>query len=269
MLTVDGATGEVFAGAVAGDEQVIPEALTLRSWADQLGIDIARSDELGRPPGGVPPTPIATAAGPATREALMRTLYIKGFAGAGDLAAACSAAPDEAAAMLDAMVADGIVELASETFALSADGKSLSAEMLAADRARWGDKRADDALEAFLPLDQRVKDVVTAWQVRDAGGQQVLNDHSDLDHDAAVLADLASLHDDVAAWLNRLSDDLPRLAAYAARLERASGMVAAGEHRYIASPTVDSYHSVWFELHEELILLAGRNRADEVAAGRA
>jgi pyruvate,orthophosphate dikinase len=45
--------------------------------------------------------------------------------------------------------------------------------------------------------------------------------------------------------------------------------VAAGEHRYIASPTVDSYHSVWFELHEELILLAGRNRADEVAAGRA
>jgi pyruvate,orthophosphate dikinase len=161
------------------------------------------------------------------------------------------------------------VELANETFALSADGKSLSAEMLAADRARWGDKSADDALEAFLPLDQRVKDVVTAWQVRDAGGQQVLNDHSDLDHDAAVLADLASINDDVAAWLNRLSDDLPRLAAYAARLERASGMVAEGEHRYIASPTVDSYHSVWFELHEELILLAGRNRADEVAAGRA
>jgi pyruvate,orthophosphate dikinase len=32
---------------------------------------------------------------------------------------------------------------------------------------------------------------------------------------------------------------------------------------------VDSYHSAWFELHEDLILLAGRNRADEVAAGRA
>jgi len=39
--------------------------------------------------------------------------------------------------------------------------------------------------------------------------------------------------------------------------------------RFIASPRVDSYHSAWFELHEELILLTGRTRADEVAAGRA
>ena len=45
--------------------------------------------------------------------------------------------------------------------------------------------------------------------------------------------------------------------------------VAGGDQRFIASPRVDSYHSVWFELHEELILLAGRTRADEVAAGRA
>ena len=37
----------------------------------------------------------------------------------------------------------------------------------------------------------------------------------------------------------------------------------------VASPRVDSYHGVWFELHEDLILLAGRTRADEVAAGRA
>ena len=46
-------------------------------------------------------------------------------------------------------------------------------------------------------------------------------------------------------------------------------MAAAGDGKYVASPRVDSYHSIWFELHEDLILLAGRNRADEVAAGRA
>ena len=39
--------------------------------------------------------------------------------------------------------------------------------------------------------------------------------------------------------------------------------------RYVASPRVDSYHGAWFELHEELIGLAGRTRAEEVAAGRA
>jgi hypothetical protein len=29
-----------------------------------------------------------------------------------------------------------------------------------------------------------------------------------------------------------------------------------------------SHHTVWFELHEELIRLTGRNRADEAAGGR-
>jgi hypothetical protein len=37
----------------------------------------------------------------------------------------------------------------------------------------------------------------------------------------------------------------------------------------VASPRVDSYHSVWIELHEDLIRLSGRLRSDEAAAGRA
>jgi pyruvate,orthophosphate dikinase len=32
---------------------------------------------------------------------------------------------------------------------------------------------------------------------------------------------------------------------------------------------VDSYHGVWFELHEDLIQLSGRTREEESAAGRA
>jgi pyruvate,orthophosphate dikinase len=38
---------------------------------------------------------------------------------------------------------------------------------------------------------------------------------------------------------------------------------------YLASPRVDSFHTIWFELHEDLILLADRTREEEVAAGRA
>ena len=66
-----------------------------------------------------------------------------------------------------------------------------------------------------------------------------------------------------------LSDGLARLSRYHDRLQRAARMVSEGDHRFIASPIVDSYHSIWFELHEDLILLAGRTRADEVSAGRA
>ena len=44
--------------------------------------------------------------------------------------------------------------------------------------------------------------------------------------------------------------------------------LTAGDARFVASPRVDSLHGVWFELHEELIRLAGSTRSEELAAGR-
>jgi pyruvate,orthophosphate dikinase len=105
--------------------------------------------------------------------------------------------------------------------------------------------------------------------MRDVAGAQAINDHSDSGYDAAVLDGLAALHADASAWLRPLAPSLPRLAAYLERLERAAVAARSGDGRFVASPRVDSYHGVWFELHEDLILLAGRSRADEVAAGRA
>jgi pyruvate,orthophosphate dikinase len=57
----------------------------------------------------------------------------------------------------------------------------------------------------------------------------------------------------------------PRLKPFARRLARAASAIAAGDGSMIASPLKDSYHTVWFELHEELIHLAGRDRAIEEA----
>ena len=39
--------------------------------------------------------------------------------------------------------------------------------------------------------------------------------------------------------------------------------IARGDGSLIASPLKDSYHTVWFEFHEELIHLCGRDRATE------
>jgi hypothetical protein len=36
---------------------------------------------------------------------------------------------------------------------------------------------------------------------------------------------------------------------------------------WLTRPMVDSYHTVWFELHEEMIGLAGRTRATEAESG--
>ena len=128
---------------------------------------------------------------------------------------------------------------------------------------------AEAALDSLVALDARMKEIVTAWQMREVGGQQVLNDHTDAGYDAGVLADFAALHADADPWLESLGEGLARLAAYRVRLGRAAELVAGGNHDYIASPRLDSYHSIWFELHEDLILLAGRTREGEMAAGRA
>ena len=113
-----------------------------------------------------------------------------------------------------------------------------------------------------------MKDAVTAWQLRDVAAQ-VVNDHSDASYDRAVLDRLAALHADMLAWLEPLEPGCPRLAGYRVRLGQAIERAVGGDQRYVASPRVDSYHGVWFELHEDLIQLAGRSRVDEVAAGRA
>jgi pyruvate,orthophosphate dikinase len=266
MLSIDGASGEIYAGSMDAIRTIVPEADILLAWADELGIAIERGEEReamseeGTAPDGD---------GSVTRDDVIRVLTIKGYVTADLLAPALGVSGDEAADLLDRLVADGIATGSSGMFSLSADGKALGAEMLALDRESWGATNANAALDGFVTLDGRMKTIVTAWQMKAVDGQQVLNDHADAAYDAAVLAELAALHADASAWIGPLVGQLPRLARYAQRLDAAAAAVAAGDGRYIASPRLDSYHGVWFELHEDLIRLAGRTREDEVAAGRA
>jgi pyruvate,orthophosphate dikinase len=271
VITIDGTTGEVFSGSTGGICEVVPEAATLLGWARELGIAIG--EDAGPAPAAVPAPEaaapaIAPAVAPATDD-LLRVLIVKGYATPDGAATALLCTPEEAAALLDRLVADGLAEKAAGSFRLTANGKSIGKEKVAADTERWGAGNALAALDAFLALDHRMKDTVTAWQMREVDGAQAFNDHSDAAYDAKVLDDLAALHADASTWLRPLVIGLPRLAAYLERLERAAAAAQSGDGRFVASPRVDSYHGAWFELHEDLILLAGRQRADEVAAGRA
>jgi pyruvate,orthophosphate dikinase len=283
IITIDGGTGEVFAGAVDGATILVPEAATLRAWARELGIPIGDEAAPARPEGSATPATPEVSSAPAPSIAteasvvdtgvrtddLLSVLLVKGYASAEGVAAALLVAPDDAAQALDRLVADGLAEIAAGSYRLTADGKAVAREKVAAAAAAWGTANAVAALDAFVALDQRMKSTVTAWQVREVDGSEVLNDHADAAYDARILADLAALHAEASAWLEPLAAGLPRLAAYRERLAAANTAAQAGDPRFVASPRVDSYHTAWFELHEDLILHAGRNRADEVAAGRA
>ncbi len=271
VITIDGSTGEVLIGAVSSGAQMVPEAATLLSWAAALGIEIVSQEHIE---GGGEPMTEAAPSGEVAREDVVHALLIKGFVVPDDLAPAMLSTAEDVGAVLDGVVADGLAEIIggdalAGMFQLTVDGKAFAIQGIAADREAWGPENAATALDDLLPFDHRMKDIITGWQMREVDGQQVINDHTDEAHDGGVLVELQLLHRDASAWLESLVAGLPRLALYVARLTRAATQVDNGDTMYLASPRVDSFHSIWFELHEDLILLAGRTREEEVAAGRA
>jgi hypothetical protein len=110
-------------------------------------------------------------------------------------------------------------------------------------------------------VNREFKALVTDWQLRD--GQP--NTHEDADYDAGVLARLDEVHRRVTPIVEAVSAELPRLGHYSAKLGAALDRVHAGETMWLSRPLIDSYHTVWFELHEELILAAGLTREAEDA----
>jgi pyruvate,orthophosphate dikinase len=171
--------------------------------------------------------------------------------------------------LLDQLVVDGLASTVAGAYRLTESGAARAADLLAADRDAWGREPANAALDAFFALDGRMKETVTAWQLRPGDGEPVVNDHADADYDREVLQRLEALHRDAAAFLEPVAVASRRLSGYRPRLARALERALGGDELYVASPRVDSYHGIWFELHEDLIRLAGRTREDEVAAGRA
>jgi pyruvate,orthophosphate dikinase len=274
-ITIDGSTGDVYAGEVAGHREVAPEAATLLRWAADLGIDIEADSPDAPDARDAPVAPDAPdAAGQQTRlevaaDDVSRALLVKGAATLEQLSEALLAPPDDLQTLVDALVQERSAEMVHGQIRLTAAGKLDASALFERDRATLGAERSGTLLEEFHALDLRMKDIVTGWQVRDIGGQQVLNDHSDTAYDSRLLGDLAALHEETAAWLTPISTSLPAFGVYSLRLAAALDRARLGDQRFVASPRVDSYHGVWFELHEHLIRLAGRKRSDEAAAGRA
>jgi hypothetical protein len=109
------------------------------------------------------------------------------------------------------------------------------------------------------------KSLVSDWQLKD--GEP--NNHEDAEYDTAVLARLDHVHESVLPIIASAAAQIPRLARYADKLSAALQKIRAGDTTWLTRPIIDSYHTVWFELHEELILAAGLTREAEAKAGTA
>jgi pyruvate,orthophosphate dikinase len=197
---------------------------------------------------------------------LLRLIGVKGRVRGDAVAASLGGDADEVSARCADLVAGGLCADTPAGVRLTPDGRNRLAELLTAERGGVDTAAMTAAYEDFCVVNAELKQIVTAWQTKDAATP---NDHGDAEYDAAVLDRLTDLHTRVRPLAERLGSIAPRLARYRERLETAVERIADGDHAWVARPIMDSYHTVWFELHEDLIGLCGLSRADEAAAGRA
>ena len=60
-----------------------------------------------------------------------------------------------------------------------------------------------------------------------------------------------------------MGEEMVRLGRYGPRLAVTAERVAGGDHHLFTGVMCGSYHDVWMELHEDLILTLGIDRAAE------
>jgi hypothetical protein len=198
--------------------------------------------------------------------AVLHALRVKGLAEVDALVVSIGLPAPEIASALDALAAEGLAQHREgrvSGWGLTTAGRARAAELVAADLAPDVRARVDDCYRRFLTLNREVLAACTDWQVRDVAGTRVLNDHGDAAYDQEVLDRLFALCGKAEPLLCDLADAAARFDTYGSRLANAVARVHAGEYDWLVQPGIDSYHSIWFELHEDLLTTLGIERSKE------
>jgi pyruvate,orthophosphate dikinase len=258
-ITVDGSLGMVWDGVLQARIETEDHAdlARIKSWARELQSD-------------GPPLPTAQSASTESGDAadslaLLLTLRYKGFVDPVTLAAVTGVGTAAAEEALAGAAAAGHAAMKAGRFMLTPEGRLEANRLVELERATLQPESLDEVHDLFISLNGPFKVLITDWQLRDG----VPNDHADLAYDAAIIGRLYRFHNAGAATFGAIGKLNARFAGYPRRLQAALERIGDGDRTYIARPITDSYHTVWFELHEDLIQAAGRTRAAEAAAGRA
>ncbi len=118
------------------------------------------------------------------------------------------------------------------------------------------------AYDRFEELNVDLKSLITAWQVRDIAGSTVPNDHTDADYDNKIIDRLGALHESAERILAAMASVLPRMAIYREKLLTALERAEDGAIEWVSDAKIESYHTLWFELHEDLLCMLGKEREE-------
>ncbi|MEE4146267.1 MAG: hypothetical protein V2I26_15795 [Halieaceae bacterium] len=194
---------------------------------------------------------------------LMHGIAVKKYCDLDELCAVTRLSPVSAQTLLGEALAKGRVVEVNGKYALTPAGQITLRSSYA---GACGPLRADpgfmSAYEAFEEINQDLKQVITDWQTMTIGGEKVPNDHSDRTYDESIIDRIGRIHEKVEKIVKRLATQVPRMERYSEKLLEALERAEDGDIQWVSDARMESYHTLWFELHEDLLRLVGRERQE-------
>ena len=150
-------------------------------------------------------------------------------------------------------------------WALTESGRAEGERRLADELDRTGARDAVDAAHTtFVRHNERFLATVTRWQLRPQPGDPLAaNAHDDPQWDGRVLDELAGHGRRLRAVCPPLAAALDRFSGYDVRYATALDRADAGQLAWVDAPGVESCHTVWIQLHEDLVATLGLERGSQ------
>ena len=202
---------------------------------------------------------------------VLQALRVKGLVDTEAVAETVGLSQEDTLNMLNQFAEEGRVSYREGRMVgwmITSEGRSYGEQLLANEVDSLGIRlEIETSYKEFSRLNNDFKELCTDWQLKpslDASEVgQVLNDHSDPDYDKGVIDRLVELDKQSQPVCASLAEQLERFSSYGSRFTHALEMVLKGDTDWIAKPMIESYHTVWFELHENFFSTLGIDRASE------
>ena len=202
---------------------------------------------------------------------VLQVLRVKGFVDTEAVSEAVGLSEEDTLDMLNQFSEDGMASYREGRMVgwmITPEGRSFGEQLLANEVDNLGIRsEIETAYKEFSELNDAFKELCTDWQLKPStdgsGEEQVLNDHSDPIYDKGVIDRLVELDKKTQPMCARLTEQLERFSSYGSRFTYALEKVLKGDTDWIAKPMIESYHTVWFELHENFFSTLGIDRASE------
>ncbi|MFT4128107.1 MAG: hypothetical protein QM662_17995 [Gordonia sp. (in: high G+C Gram-positive bacteria)] len=156
------------------------------------------------------------------------------------------------AVALAAAAEAGLVRITPRGVTLTGPGLAKHRVLLTADLESADQSVVERTYDRFLAVNVDVKAACAQWQAAGAtADDDVLN---------ATVDRLERAYHRIDRPMATLGAALPRFEGYRARLGSTLDAASAGAREQVASPIEDSFHTAWFECHEDFLLTLGRDR---------